>query len=130
MDIFSLLIALLLGFLVTLLSVLLFTAIIFNMKNGRKYRQALAKKIEQLRLHNMLLALGIDPNAYLHNEHITDIHQHMDRCNACENTEQCDEALAHHDVKPDEISFCNNEKSLQNIAKTQTGTAEILSSGQ
>jgi hypothetical protein len=125
MDIFSLIIAILLGFFVTLLSVLLFIAIIFNVKRGRKYRQALAKKIEQLRLHKMLLALGIDPNAYLHKEPIAEIHQHMERCNACENTEQCDEALATHDIKPEEIGYCNNEKTLQKIAAAKSGTVEI-----
>jgi len=117
MDIFSLIVAILLGFFVALLIVLLFTAIIFNMKKGRKYRQALAKKIEQLRLSKMLVALGIAPNAYLHDEHLTEINKHLERCEACENTEQCDEALATNNVNPAEISFCNNEQSLQKIAK-------------
>ena len=124
MDIFSLIVAILLGFFVTLLTVLLFIAIIFNMKNGRKYRQTLAKKIQQLRLNKMLTALGIDPNAYLHNEHITDIHKHMERCEACENTEECDEALSTHKLNPTEIGFCNNKQSLQKIAKPQTPTPE------
>jgi len=124
MDIFSLIVAILLGFFVTLLAVLLFTAIIFNMKKGRKYRQALAKRIEQLRLNKMLTALGIDPNAYLHDQHITDIHSHMERCEACENTAECDETLSTNKINPTEIGFCNNEQSLQKIAKGPTRTAE------
>ena len=124
MDIFSLIVAILLGFFVALLAVLLFTAIIFNMKKGRKYRQALAKKIQLLRLNKMLTALGIDPNVYLHDEHITDIHKHMERCEACENTAQCDEALATNELRPTEIGFCNNEQSLQKIAKHRTPTPE------
>jgi hypothetical protein len=124
MDIFSLIVAILLGFFVALLTVLLFTAIIFNMKKGRKYRQALAQKIQQLRLNRMLTALGIDPNVYLHDEQITDIHKHMERCEACENTEQCDEALSTNKLNPTEIDFCNNEQSLQKIAKAQAPTAE------
>ncbi len=126
MDIFSLIIAILLGFLVVLLAVLLFTAIIFNMKKGRKYRQALAQKIQQLRLNKMLTALGIDPNAYLHDQPVTDIHKHMERCEACENTEQCDEALSTNELKPTEIGFCNNEQSLQKIAKNRNPTPERL----
>lgn len=125
MDLFSLIVSILLGFFVILLSILLFVAIIFNMKSGRKYRQALAKKVEQLRLHKMLLALGIDPNAYLHDEHITDIYRHMERCEACKNIEQCDESLSTNDVNPEEISFCNNEQSLRKIAKSQATTPEI-----
>ena len=38
MDLISLIIATLLGLLISLLAVLLFVAIIFNMKRGRKYR--------------------------------------------------------------------------------------------
>ena len=125
MDIFSLIVAILLALSVALLTVLLFSAIVFNMKKGRKYRQALAKKIEQLRLNKMLLALGIDPNTYLHDEHITDIHKHMERCEACENTEQCDDALATNNVNPAEIGFCNNEQSLQKIAKDPAPTQEV-----
>ena len=124
MDIFSLIVSSLLGLFVVLLIALLFIAIIFNMKKGRKYRQALAKKIEQLRLNKMLIALGINPNTYLHDEHITDIHKHMERCEACENTEQCDEALSANNLNPAEIDFCNNEQSLQKIAKAQAGTPE------
>lgn len=124
MDILSQIVAILLGFLVTLLIALLFIAIIFNMKKGRKYRQSLSKKVEQLRLNKMLIALGIDPNSYLHDEHITDIHKHMERCQACENTEECDEALATNNVNPDGISYCNNEESLQKIAKAQAATPD------
>lgn len=124
MDIFSLIVTSLLGFFVVSVVALLFIAIIFNMKRGRKYRQALAKKIEQLRLNKMLLALGIDPNAYLHDEHIADIHKHMERCEACENTEKCDEDLSTNNINPDEISYCNNEQSLKNIVKARAVTPE------
>ena len=120
MDIISFIIAILLGILVTLVIVLLFTAIIFNMKRGRKYRQALAKQVAQLRLNKMLIALGIDTNAYLHNQNVADIHKHMERCEACENLEECDDALANDNINPDEIEFCNNEQSLQKIAAGQT----------
>lgn len=66
MEIFSLIMAMLLGLLVTLLTALLFIVIIFNMRRGRKYRQALAGKVAQLRLNKMLVALGVDTNAYIH----------------------------------------------------------------
>ena len=120
MDIISLIISVLLGISITALIALLFIAIIFNMKRGRRYRQALAKQVAQLRLNKMLIALGIDTNAYLHHENIADIHKHMERCEACENIEECDEALANDDINPDEIGFCNNEQSLQKIATSQS----------
>ena len=120
MDLISLIIASLLGILITLVIVLLFIAIIFNMKRGRKFRQALAKRVAQLRLNNMLVALGVDTNAYLHEEKVTDIYKHMESCEACENTEECDDALEKDNINPDTIGFCNNEQSLQKIATTQS----------
>ena len=120
MDLISLIIATLLGLLIALLTALLFIAIIFNMKRGRKYRQALARKVAQLRLNKMLLALGVDTNAYIHDEHIADIYKNMERCEECSNTEECDEALSKDKINPGEISFCNNEQSLQKIAETQS----------
>ena len=119
MDLISLIIASLLGLLISLLAALLFIAIVFNMKRGRKFRQALAKKVAQLRLNKMLIALGVDTNAYIHEEHVAEIYKHMERCEECDNTKQCDEALAKDNINPDEIGFCNNEKSLQQIAESQ-----------
>jgi len=119
MDIFSLIVAILLGLLVTLLTALLFITIIINMKRGRKYRQALATKVTQLRLNKMLVALGIDTNAYIHDEHVADIYNHMKHCEECSNTDECDDALSGDKINPYEIGFCNNEQSLQKIAENQ-----------
>ena len=119
MEIFSLIIAILLGLLVTLLTALLFIAIIFNMRRGSKYRQALARKVAKLRQNKMLVALGVDTNAYIHNEHVADIHNHMKHYEECHNTEECDDALSEDKINPDEIGFCNNEQSLQKIAESQ-----------
>ena len=88
------------------------------MKRGRKYRQALARKVAQLRLNKMLLALGVDTNAYIHDEHIADIYKNMERCEECSNTEECDDALSKDKINPGEIGFCNNEQSLQKISET------------
>ena len=120
MDLISLIIATLLGLLISLLAVLLFVAIIFNMKRGRKYRQALARKLAQLRLNRMLISLGIDVNAYIHDAHVADIYNHMERCEECSNTEECDNTLVKENIKSDEIGFCNNEQSLQKIAEAQS----------
>ena len=120
MDFFSLIIAILLGVSVTAVIALLFIAIIFNMKRGRKYRQALAKKVAQFRLNKMLIALGIDTNAYIHDEHVADIYKHMEHCEECSNTEECDDALAKDNINPNEIGFCNNEQSLQKVAESQS----------
>lgn len=90
------------------------------MKRGRKYRQALAVKVAQFRLNKMLVALGVDTNAYIHDEHVADIHNHMKRREECRNTEECDDTLSKDKIEPDEIDFCNNEQSLQKLATTQS----------
>lgn len=121
----SLLSATLLSFLLATFAVLLMITIVFNFKAGLKYRKALAERVNRFRLAKMLTALGIDIDEYLSTERVIDIHTHMTRCNACENIEECDERLAQGKLSPDEIGFCNNEQSLQNIARTreQAGTA-------
>jgi hypothetical protein len=117
MNLFSLIVAGLLTTLTLAFTVMLVSAIVFNMKAGKKYRRSLARRFDRLRLSKMLSALGIDVNSYLHTQGIVDIQQHMDLCSACENTNTCDEQLAAGDIKASDIEFCNNEKSLQDIAR-------------
>jgi hypothetical protein len=102
----------------------LFVAIIFNLKSGEKYRQSLVNKLDQLRLAKMLGALGIDVNAYLHQERIVDIQKQMKHCADCENTNQCDEKLSTNKIAADDIEFCNNEKALQDIIKKRSASHE------
>jgi hypothetical protein len=98
-------------------SVLLPVAIVFNVRAGEKYRQGLAEKVNRLRLGKMLAALGVDIDVYLNSERSLEIQQHIDRCAACGNTDECDDKLAKQDIDPDHIGFCNNEASLREIAK-------------
>ena len=97
--------------------VLLPVAIIFNFKAGMKYREILARQIERLRLGKMLAALGIDIDSYVSIEGIVDIREQITRCKACDNTEECDDRLAEGIIDTDNISFCDNEKSLQELTR-------------
>lgn len=119
MNLFSLIVAGLLTLLTLVFAGMLVSAIVFNLKAGTKYRKSLATRIDQLRLSKMLSALGIDVNRYLHTQNAVDIRLHMDRCSACEKTDTCDEQLAAGDIKASDIDFCNNEKSLQDIARNK-----------
>jgi len=91
------------------------SAIIFNFKIGRKYREKLAQRLNSLRIHKMLAALGIDSAEYLHKEQVHEINSHLSRCASCDNTEKCDEELEAGKVEVGNISYCNNEESLQKI---------------
>lgn len=118
MDIISLIITGLLVLLTGAFVILLVLAIMFNLKAGQRYRENLAKRLDQLRLGKMLSALGIDTETYLHSERILDIHQQMNRCSSCANTDLCDDQLSDGAVGSNEIDFCNNERSLQEMLKT------------
>jgi rRNA maturation endonuclease Nob1 len=117
MKVISIVIGGLLAVLTLAFTVSLVLAIVFNVNAGRKYRKALANSVDQLRLSKMLSALGIDVDSYLHTERIVDIQQHMDRCSSCENIEKCDDQISKGALDAADISFCNNEQSLQEIAR-------------
>jgi len=117
MNLLSIIVAGLLGLLTLVFSIMLVAAIVFNLKAGRRYRQSLATRMQQLRLHRMLSALGIDVNSYLHSQRTVDIKKHMESCSACENTGTCDERLAQGEIKVSDIDFCNNERALQDIER-------------
>lgn len=119
MNLFSLIVAGLLTVLTLTFAVMLVSAIVFNLKAGKKYRRSLATRVDQIRLSKMLSALGIDVNSYLHTQSAVDIQKHMNQCSACEKTDTCDEQLAAGDIKATDIDFCNNEKSLQDIARNK-----------
>lgn len=104
--------------LLAIFTVLLPVAIIFNFKAGMIYRERLAGQIERLRLGKMLAALGIDIDVYVSRERTVDIQEQMTRCKACGNTRECDENLGQGGVTADSIGFCNNEKPLQELART------------
>lgn len=95
--------------------VLLPVAIVFNMKAGMKYRQELAQKLDSLRLGKMLAALGMDLDEYLASNPVVNIRDQMDRCTACNNTEECDDKLSSNAIDTDRIGFCNNEESLRDM---------------
>jgi hypothetical protein len=123
MNLFSLIVTGLFGLLMAAFAGLLFAAIVFNLNVGKKYRQALARDIDKLRLSRMLGALGIDVTSYLHSERIVDIQQQMSRCSDCGRTAECDDRLAAGKVDAAEIGFCNNEQSLQQILEREKSPA-------
>ena len=65
MNIITLVIAGFIGLLMFLFLILLLAAITYNMKAAQKYRQQVAKAVNNLRLSNMLAALGINLEKYL-----------------------------------------------------------------
>ena len=103
------------SFLIILLFLLLALIFIFNVSVGSRYRETLAKQIQSLRLHKMLHALGIDTYKYILKENTELIKQQIEHCSKCDNTQKCDEQLSNDSIKPDNIDYCNNKNSLQQL---------------
>jgi len=97
--------------LITMLIVVLPIAIIFRIKAGRIYRKELARTIDELQMGRMLAALGIDTRAYLVNEDLADIKEHLKKCESCKHIEECEEDLASGRTKSDNIDYCENKRS-------------------
>ena len=118
MGIGSLLGTLALAGLVLAVMVLMPIAISRNMIRGHEHRKHLDGELSGLRLSKMLGFLGIDKSEYLHKQQSMEIRQHMEKCDACEEKNQCDETLADYAVSPEvDLSFCANIDSLQKIEK-------------
>ena len=116
MDIVSLLITVLLAALMLYLVVRLPLAILGNLRAGHRFRQGLATALDELRLSRMLAYLGIDRAKYLHTESGVEIQKHMQRCDACDAKETCDEVLDRD--KPAataSLGFCANIDDLKSM---------------
>lgn len=121
MNTFSIITAMALGILITALVALLFLAIIYNVKAGTKYREILANKVQALRLNKMLSALGIDTYEYLHKESVVTIHEQINLCSECTNTDECDDNLSANTVDASTLEYCNNEATLKKMVPKKQG---------
>jgi len=118
MDIGSLLGTLVLAALVMGVVVMMPIAIGRNLVRGHDYRNRLDSKLASLRLSKMLGFLGIDKNAYLHQQQAREIRAHMERCEGCGDKQRCDETLGSQSVSPDvDLGFCANIDSLETVRK-------------
>lgn len=88
-------------------------AIARNYRDGREFRRRIAQRLQDLRMHRMAKALGLDVERCLHDEMIVRIEENMRRCKACDEIEACDEKLAKGvALSTDEIGFCPNRDCL------------------
>lgn len=96
----------------------LFRSIMKSSRQGETFYQNLIDRIEQLRMHKMLQALGIDEKEYTHSNQVNEIEMHMNRCRECSNTEQCDSELESGEIKHADQYCPNNEDLLNSAAKS------------
>lgn len=90
-----------------------------NVRQGKVFRQKLAQRIGDLRMHKMLRALGIDQSSYLHARPAAEIKQSVKRCEECANTDECDNGLDNGTLQTHEIGFCANQEVLHEVKQQQ-----------
>ena len=100
----------------------LFRSIMKSSQQGEKFYQNLLERIKQLRMHKMLQALGIDEKEYTRGNQVNEIEMHMNRCQGCGNTEQCDAELESGEIKHAD-QYCPNNEDLLNSAKNRSSSA-------
>ena len=92
-----------------------------NVLTGQSFHDSLIAQISNIRMGRMMDALGINKEKYVHQESVLDITHHIDTCDACDNTDQCDEKLDSDSIRVEDIKFCGNESSMVEITFKQKG---------
>ena len=121
MNIFETLIILFFTFLGVITVIGLFRSIMHSSRQGEIFYQKLNDRIKPLRMHKMLHALGIDDNQYTRGNPVNEIEMHMNRCQQCGNTEQCDVELESGLVTHAD-QYCPNNEDLLNSATNKSTT--------
>lgn len=115
MNILELLIIVFFTFLAIIITIGLFRSIMHSSKQGEIFYQKLNDRIKPLRMHKMLHALGIDDKEYTRGRQVNEIELHMNRCQNCGNTEQCDSELET-GVATHAEEYCPNNEDLRRSA--------------
>lgn len=97
----------------------LLRSIVKNSQQGIVFRNKLMERVKSERIHEMLQSLGIAPEHYIHATRVNEIEIHINRCQACANTEQCDRELLEGLTSAVE-SYCPNNGDLLNTPVKST----------
>lgn len=104
--------------------VLLFLLVVFfphELKQQLEFqlKQDLAEKASKLRIFQMLKSIGLTISSYTGKASRRDMARHIANCQACENTQACDNYLGNpHSVN--KVTFCPNYHSLRAIKVKRT----------
>ena len=77
----------------------------------RSFRHSQRQRFDHLRIRRMLESLGVNRRRYMRRALIAEVETHLNRCQECPNTPECDAALANGDTS-DGDAFCPNFREL------------------
>jgi len=103
-----------------ILGVTLAIAISGNVKVGKRIREGLSDKLKQLPFSRMLRRTHIDIPSYLNETPVTDIEQHLRKCERCARLAECEAALSAEETSEIDYSFCPNQRALEKLQKAVT----------
>ena len=116
-NVLTLTIAGLFSLLMLAFTVFLLKGIGSNLARGRAYRRSLEEQAQAEPLGDMIKAMGLPTNKYLHGESVLNIRHQLHQCRHCPATSECLDWLAsdHEDAPPD---FCPNGDRLRSTRET------------
>lgn len=83
-----------------------------NVLTGAQFREALARRLAEVRLYSMLQRRGIDVATYLHVVPANEIEREIRTCAECERKAECDRMQAAA-VADQDLDFCPNNAALR-----------------
>ena len=89
-----------------------------NVATARRYRQRLLAQLHDLPLDNMLQALNIDTQRFIHQQTLPELSRQMHHCEQCLHASSCDENLRHARLNIEDIGYCPNAPALRKLVST------------
>jgi uncharacterized protein DUF6455 len=86
-----------------------------NIKTGKRFREKLLDRLNQLPIKKMIGRRDIDVDKYLHNVPMTDIENQLRNCDKCAVKEECEETLEKEETSKINYSFCPNDEGFKEI---------------
>jgi hypothetical protein len=94
--------------------VVLMVAILRNIRQGERWREAMLERMESLRMARALRQRGIDPRRHVHEESVLALETQLSRCEGCEKGEDCERVLD--EERFAEFGDCPNEADMTRSA--------------
>jgi uncharacterized protein DUF6455 len=96
-----------------------------NVIVGRKFRDRLMSRLEQLPIIKMLGKHEIDVNKYLHSVPIVDIEKQLHNCNECSSKKECRETLEQEGKAEAAYSFCPNDEDFKQLERSENTSKQV-----
>jgi uncharacterized protein DUF6455 len=116
---FAKIIVVLIFFMFAIIALKLVLEISRNIKTGKRFREQLKERLDQLPIIKMLDKRNIDVNKYLSTIPIIDIEKQLHNCNECSEKAECKGVLEKEATSEASYSFCPNDEDFEQIKRSE-----------